>query len=303
MLWRKVTLLGVGLLGGSLGMALREKRLADRVHGFVRREASIQECLAVGAVDSASTDLAEAVQGADLIVLCTPLAQMKALAQAALKNISKEALITDVGSVKGQLVTDLEPLFASRRATFIGSHPMAGSEKMGVSAARVDLFRKAVCVVTPTERSPEHFVLRAEELWKSVGGRPLRLSPQTHDELVARSSHLPHVLAAHLARYVLDASRMREQAQLCANGFRDSTRIASGSPEMWRDIVLMNRAALKQTLREYQEQLNRFESLLDKGDQAQIESFFQAAKQLRDSWAVPHAGCEGEARCEAQSLE
>jgi prephenate dehydrogenase len=243
--WRKVTLLGVGLLGGSLGMALRKRRLADRVHGYVRRQASIQECLQAGAVDSASTNMAEAVGNADLIVLCTPLAQMSALARAALEDVAKGAVVTDVGSVKGQLVAELEPLFRTREATFIGSHPMAGSEKMGVSAAREDLFQNAVCVVTPTANSPADLISRTEDLWKSVGARILRLSPETHDELVARSSHLPHVLAAHLARYVLDPSHVKEQSQLCANGFRDSTRIASGSPEMWRDIVMMNKDRLE----------------------------------------------------------
>jgi prephenate dehydrogenase len=294
MRWRKVTLLGVGLLGGSLGMALRKKGLADSVHGYVRREASVQECLQAGAVDSASTHIAESVQDADLIVLCTPLAQMSALARAALSDISHGVLVTDVGSVKGELVAELEPLFAGRGAIFVGSHPMAGSEKMGISAAKADLFQDAVCVVTPTAKSPANEVSRTENLWRSIGARTLRLSPETHDELVARSSHLPHVLAAHLAHYVLGPNHVKEQSQLCANGFRDSTRIASGSPEMWRDIVMMNKRALKRALIEYQEQLKQFQALLEKSDQTEFERFFQNAKQLRDAWT---------ARCSAQSPE
>ena len=286
MRWRKVTLLGVGLLGGSLGMALRRRELAEWVHGYVRREASVRECLEVGAADRASTNLFEAVKGAELIVLCTPLAQMSGLARSALNDIAPGVLVTDVGSVKGQLVAELEPLFAGRDAMFIGSHPMAGSEKMGVSAARPDLFHNAVCVVTPTSKSPREYVSRTEDLWKSVGARTLQLTPEVHDELVARSSHLPHVLAAHLARYVLDAGRAKELSQLCANGFRDSTRIASGSPEMWRDIVMMNKEALKQALAEYQQSLKRFEMLLDHDDQRQVEAFFLSAKQLRDEWAA-----------------
>lgn len=292
--WRKVTLLGVGLLGGSLGMALRKRRLAGQVHGYVRRESSMGECLAAGAVDTASINLAESVRGADLVVLCTPLAQMGELSRLAISSVAAGTLVTDVGSVKGPLIRELEPLFAAKDATFVGSHPMAGSEKMGVSAARVDLFQNAVCVVTPTGRTLEEQVSRTEQLWQSVGGRTLRLPPEAHDELVARSSHLPHVLAAHLARYVLDPLHAPEQAQLCANGFRDSTRIASGSPEMWRDIAVMNKTALQRALREYQQSLKSFEALLESSNAAGIEEFFRTARQLRDSWV---------AKCAARSPE
>jgi prephenate dehydrogenase len=275
-------------------MALRKRELAERVHGYVRRETSVPESLQAGAVDSASTNLSEAVKGADLVVLCTPLAQMKTLARSILDNVAPGVLVTDVGSVKGELVAELEPLFASRGAVFIGSHPMAGSEKMGVSAARSDLFQNAVCVITPGPKSSREDVSRTEELWKSVGARILQLSPEVHDELVARSSHLPHVLAAHLAHYVLDPAQAKEQSQLCANGFRDSTRIASGSPEMWRDIVMMNKGALKQALAEYRERLKHFEALLENDNQRQIEALFEKAKQLRDGWAV---------KCASQSPE
>jgi prephenate dehydrogenase len=294
MRWRKVTLLGVGLLGGSLGMALRQRHLAASVHGYVRRPASIDECLHAGAVDTASCDLASSVAGADLLVLCTPLAKMLDLARKSLDYINPGALITDVGSVKGEIVAQLEPLFRAKGAVFVGSHPMAGSEKMGVAAARPDLFENAVCVVTPALATAEEDIKTTEQLWESVGARTLRLSPDLHDELVARSSHLPHVLAAHLASYVLEPGRALEQSQLCANGFRDSTRIASGSPEMWRDIVVMNKSQLKRALAEYKERLGQFERLLDSGDPATIERFFQEAKQLRDSWR---------AKCASQSPE
>jgi prephenate dehydrogenase len=291
---RKVSLIGVGLLGGSLGMALRAQGLADRVHGYVRRTASIAECIECGAVDHASADLDDAVQNADLIVFCTPLAQMYDLAHRSLSSVSGDCLITDVGSVKGRIVQQLEPLFHSRGAIFVGSHPMAGSEKMGVSAARPDLFKGAVCVVTSSERTPAGAVERIESLWTSVGARTMRLSPEVHDQLVARSSHLPHVLAAQLARYVLDAKHAPEQSQLCANGFRDSTRIASGSPEMWRDIALMNRTELKRALKDFTAGLHTFEALLDAGDAEALQQFFETAKVLRDGWTAKCASPSGE---------
>jgi prephenate dehydrogenase len=283
MQWRKVTLIGVGLLGGSLGLALRKRGLASEIHGYVRREMSVAQCVEAGAVDKATTDLAAAVEHADLIVFCTPLAQMEALALSAAPSVQKGALVTDVGSVKAILVRQLEPIFLARGAFFIGSHPMAGSEKMGVAAARADLFQNAACVVTPTAKSPGEKVDEAEALWNQVGGRVLRMSPEAHDELVARSSHLPHVLAAHLASYVLGRGSL-EQAKLCANGFKDSTRIASGSPEMWRDIVLMNRSNLKSALQDFSSRLDEFQALLENGDPAEVERFFQQAKELRDAW-------------------
>ena len=276
-------MIGVGLLGGSLGLALRKRSLAGEVHGYVRRESSIAECVAAGAVDRATLDLPGAVDNADLVVFCTPLAQMEELANVAASRVRKGALITDVGSVKQRLVSQLEPVFAARGASFIGSHPMAGSEKMGVSAARVDLFQNAICVVTPTATSPAERVDETEALWREVGGRIMRMSPEMHDQLVARSSHLPHVLAANLTAFVLGDGSV-EQAKLCANGFKDSTRIASGSPEMWRDIVLMNRENLKNGLEEFSSKLDEFRDLLEKDDPALVEAFFQHAKELRDTW-------------------
>jgi prephenate dehydrogenase len=286
MRWRKVTLVGVGLLGGSLGLALKARALAHRVTGYVRREASIEEAIRGGAVDEAGCDLAQAVAGADLIVLCTPLWQMGALSRRLLPAVDKNAIITDVGSVKKALVDDLEPLFARAGAHFVGSHPMAGSEKMGVGAARADLFENACCVVTPTMASDPEAVAKVEALWAGVGARPLRMDPALHDQLVARSSHLPHVLAANLATYVLAPEFPPEQSLLCAGGFKDGTRVASGSPEMWRDIVTMNRVGVAAALKEFVRAIDQFQAALERNDPAEIEAFFQAAKARRDAWST-----------------
>jgi prephenate dehydrogenase len=282
--WKKVTLVGVGLLGGSLGLALKRRRLVEEVVGFVRRAASVGECESFGAVDVATRDLRRAVAGADLIVLCTPIAQMRPLVKQMLPTLEPGAIVTDVGSVKGSVVRELEPLVARAGAHFVGSHPMAGAEKNGVAAARADLFAGAVCVVTPRPRSNKAAVRKVEQLWKSVGGRLLRLRPQTHDKLVSRSSHLPHVLAAELASLVLSPAHPKLQALLCANGFRDTTRIASGSPEMWRDIALANRGNLLRALAEFVEGLGEFRRVLKRGDADAVSKFFEQAKQRRDRW-------------------
>ncbi|MBI3853787.1 MAG: prephenate dehydrogenase/arogenate dehydrogenase family protein [Verrucomicrobia bacterium] len=282
--WQKITLIGVGLLGGSLGLAIKQRRLAGAVHGFVRRSASIAECEALRVVDHATLDLPRAVENADLIILCTPIAQMRPVTEQMLPVIKRGAIVTDVGSVKGSVIQELEPLVTSVGAHFIGSHPMAGAEKMGVSAARADLFEKSVCVITPTANSDDAAVGQVEEFWRSVGARPLRLTTEIHDELVSRSSHLAHVVAAELANYVLSPAHPKEQAMLCANGFRDTTRIASGSPEMWRDIALANREHLARVLGVFIEDLQEFQIALRDGDQKLIAEFFENAKQRRDQW-------------------
>ena len=282
--WEKITLVGVGLLGGSLGLAIKERRLAYRVAGFVRRPGSIVECEKTGVVDEAGTDLSRAVENADLVIFCTPLAQMAALATRMLSAIKPGCIVTDVGSVKGGVVAELEPMFAGAGAYFIGSHPMAGAEKIGVGFARSNLFAGATCAITPTANTPPEALARLEGFWKGLGTRPLRLSPELHDDLVSRSSHLPHVVAAELANYVLSPVHPREQGMLCANGFRDTTRIAAGSPEMWRDVSLANRKNLARVLGVFIEDLQEFQLALENQDAKAIDEFFAQAKQRRDAW-------------------
>jgi prephenate dehydrogenase len=282
--WQQITIVGVGLLGGSLGMAARQRRLSTRVVGYVRRQASVTECEAAGACDKAEMDIEAAVRGADLIILCTPLAQMRELAERMLPALKRDAIVTDVGSVKGSVVAELEPIFAAAGGHFVGSHPMAGAEKTGVGAAAADLFQQAVCVVTPTVHSDRGAAQRIEDFWRSVGGLPIRMTPEMHDDLVSRSSHLPHVVAAELVNYVLSPVHAKEQAMLCANGFRDTTRVASGSPEMWRDICLSNRVNLARVLGVFIEDLQEFQIAVDAGDAEAIEEFFTKARERRDQW-------------------
>jgi prephenate dehydrogenase len=286
--WNKITLVGVGLLGGSLGMAIKRRRLARRVEGYVRRAARVGECKKFRAVDRATLDLHSAVADADLVVLCTPLAQMKPLVKQMLPALKRDAIVTDVGSVKASVVKELEPLAAKAGAHFIGSHPMAGGEKTGVSAARADLFENAVCVVTPTKRSNKAALRKVEQFWKSVGSRLLVLAPESHDQLVSRSSHLTHLIATTLANYVLNPALPKHQATLCANGFRDTTRIASGSPEMWRDIALANRHNLSRALEGLVADVEKIQRALKICDAKAVSRFFETAKQRRDKWS---AGC------------
>jgi prephenate dehydrogenase len=281
--WKKVSIVGVGLLGGSLGQALRKRKLAGQVTGCVRRAASIRECRRAGAVDSATLDFAEGVADADLVVLCIPIAQMRGTLQKLLPHLKRGAIVTDVGSVKGPVVRELESIVAGVGAHFVGSHPMAGSEKMGVGAAKPGLYRGAICVVTPTRKSNPRAVRAVERLWKSVGAQVLRLSPALHDQLVARSSHLPHLLAAQLVNHTL-GNGTEAQPLLCATGFRDTTRVASGSPEMWRDIAVANRANISKSLGKFIGELRVLQKAVRAGDGEALAWFFAEAKERRDAW-------------------
>ena len=284
MRWNKIGLIGMGLMGGSLALAVKQKQLATRVHGYVRREGSIAEGMKLGMADAITTDLKEAVRDADLIILCTPLSQMQTLATQMQPHLKPGAVVTDVGSAKGTVVQEVEPIIHAAKAHFVGSHPMAGSEKSGLSAARADLFFNAICLVTPGAHATVEAICAVQNFWKAIGGWPIRMTPDLHDDLVSRSSHLPHVIAAELANYVLSPAHPKEQALVCANGFRDTTRIAAGSPEMWRDIALANRKNLGRVLGVFIEDLQEFQFALERGDVQAVEEFFTNAKLRRDQW-------------------
>jgi prephenate dehydrogenase len=284
--WNKITLVGVGLLGGSLGLALRRRKLAKEIAGYVRREASIKDCERADATDYATTDLLAAVSGADLVVLCTPLAQMKPLVRQMLPALKRGAIVTDVGSVKGSVVRSWN------RSSPRRGHISSAAIRWRAARSKVCRRRGRSCLNAQSVSSPRRGkpiprrCARWRQLWKDVGARLLRTSPDAHDALVSRSSHLPHLMAATLANLVLDPKLPKEQAMLCATGFRDTTRIASGSPEMWRDIALTNRKHWARVDRIHRRVADKFQSALKCGDTKAIAKFFETAKQRRDNWCA-----------------
>ena len=280
----KITIIGAGLLGGSIGLASRARGLARRVAALVRRPESVGDCQALGIADAVTLDPAEAVNDADLIVLCTPVSGMAGLAKRILPHLKPGAVVTDVGSTKQQLVTELTPLCAEAGAHFVGSHPMAGSEQTGPSAARADLFEGAACVVTPADTTDAGALAAVNAFWAGLGSHPLEMTPSLHDRLVARCSHLPHLLASALAKRVLDPGHGEQQAQLCATGFRDMTRLAAGSPVMWRDIVGSNREDILAAIDEFADELGQLRGLIATDSLESIESWLQKAKAARDEW-------------------
>ena len=282
--FQKISIIGVGLLGGSIGLAVKRRKLALKVFGLVRNKAKLEACKKLCVADFFTGNLQQCVRDADLIILCTPISQMRPLVLRMLPALKSGAILTDVGSVKSGVVRELESLVQKNGVHFIGGHPMAGGEKAGVSAARENLFQNAVCVLTTTKRTNSTALKLLEQFWQSLGARTLRLDAAQHDLLVSRASHLPHVAAATLASLVLDSKQPKQQAALCAAGFRDTTRIASGSPEMWRDIVLANRKNVSQSVDAFVAELKKFQTALKKSDGQAVEKFFATAKTRRDGW-------------------
>jgi len=271
-----LAILGPGLLGGSLALAVRARAPQCRVSIWARREAAVEEVRAAGICDLASTDLAQVVEGADVIVLCVPIGAMPELAQRLAPLVGPTTLVTDVGSVKAPVVEALAPLFQR----FVGSHPMAGSEQAGLAAARADLFEGTVSLVTPHPGIAPGVAEEAAALWRLVGCEVRTLSPAEHDASIGLVSHLPHLIAAALVDFVCAGTP--GAVEFCGNGLRDTTRIASGHPEMWTEIVATNHAVLGSQLQAFIARLQQVARDIAGGDDSKLKEFLTNAKIQRD---------------------
>jgi len=274
---RHVTVIGVGLLGGSAALALKACDPAITIAGVGRRKSSLAAALAAGAVDTVHLDAGETAGKSDLFILATPVGAFEKHLRAIAPRLKKGALVTDVGSTKVGVVHSAERILG-KAGQFVGSHPMAGSENKGVAFARADLFAGATCIVTPTASTPPALTRRAERLWQSFGMQTVRMSPAAHDRAAARISHLPHALAALLMMLAA-----KGDLAIAATGFRDATRLASGDPEMWRDILVTNRKPIIAAIDAFDESLMQLRDLLRLADAPGIEKFLLAAKRRRDS--------------------
>jgi prephenate dehydrogenase len=271
---RTVSILGVGLLGGSIGLAVKERISGCRVVGYGHRQSSLDEAVRRGAIDQGCSDPALAVQGADLVILCTPVGVFADMLRGIRPAVGR-ALITDVGSTK-RSVAKLAGEILSDPSRFVGSHPMAGSEKRGIQFGRADLCDGALCLVTPTERTDPAAVSDVEAFWQVLGMRTLRLSPADHDRRVAQISHLPHALAA-----VIVGSPEPESLELAGRGFLDLTRIAAGDGALWRDILIDNRDNMRECIDQIVADLGRFAELLDPEKGEELRKFLDAAADRR----------------------
>jgi prephenate dehydrogenase len=277
-----MTVCGVGLIGGSLALIAKREGLVERVVGLGRTQKNLDVALERRIVDDATRDPAAAARGADLVMLAVPIRTMPETLTAMTPYLPPEAVITDVGSVKGWVVRALEPLLGPRMA-LVGVHPVAGKETTGASAADESLFIGRRTIITPSARSTPDAIDRIERLWQATGSRVERMAPDEHDQILARASHLPQVVASALAA-ALAGERVggREAAAYGAGGLRDTTRIAASSAEMWRDIVLTNRGAIIDSLKLFRRALEEFERAIADGDVARFEAIFNRGRALRE---------------------
>jgi prephenate dehydrogenase len=277
---RRLAVIGVGLLGGSVAKAARAHGIAQEVVGIGRDLARLEPARADGALDRATTDLADGVRGADFVVVAAPVLTIEHLLHRVWDALADDAVVTDVGSSKTAIARTAVTLARRRPRTFVGSHPMAGSEKSGYGVARADLFRDALVVVTPTETSPPAAVKTVTAFWEQLGARVVTLDPETHDAAVAAISHLPHLVACALVDAVSRATP--DALALAARGFKDTTRIAAGDPTMWQEIFLANRAPMLETLAAFRRSLAELTQLVEDGDAFGLEAALARIKAARE---------------------
>lgn len=272
-----VTVVGVGLLGGSLGLGLKKRGGAKTVRGVGRREESLNKALAGGSIDEAFTQIEPAVDQADLVVLCTPAAMVPDFLDTIRPLCGPSCVVTDVASTKASICSHAADTWDAPRR-FVGSHPMAGSEKYGPEHGDADLYEGAIAFVEQGEGLDPEAVDRVTELWESLGSETVRIAPALHDTLAARTSHVPHIVAAALAQLTDTGDDLRA---FVGQGFRDTTRIAEGRPEIWRDICLTNANAIGQGLDEIIEKLQQATDAINTGDCDRLDRYFQDGLQAR----------------------
>src|SRR5262245_4823136 len=281
--WDTVAIVGVGLIGGSIGWALRGRRLERQLIGIGRRRESLEQALSRGCITQISTSVPEGVKQAQLVVVCTPVELIAQHVAEAAAAAPAGCLITDAGSTKAQLVADAEKALTAKlpqKVLFVGSHPIAGRERNGPEAAQADLFVGRVVVMTPTDRTDPAAAAAIEEFWRSLGAEVVKMNPEAHDAVIARTSHLPHLVAAALASTTPQDGDCRP---LIGNGWSDTTRIAAGDPELWRQIFLANRGPTLNALADFETVLRTWRHALESGDGQLLTQLLKEGKSRRDA--------------------
>lgn len=281
-LFNCVSIMGVGLIGGSLALAMRRHGLCKTVVGYSRHEVNLKKALDCGAIDEYTLDAALAVKHADLIVMATPLSAMLEIFRAIHDKLLPGALITDVGSAKAGVLRAASLAFGRVPDTFVPGHPIAGTENSGVDAAFAELFVNRRVVLTPLPTTSSHAVAKIRTLWEKVGAKVRETSVEHHDELLAATSHLPHVLAYTLVELLAGFSEQEAVFDYAAGGFRDFSRIASSDPTMWRDICVDNSHALISIIERYETKLHIVKQAIEARDGAKLLEIFTRAKTTRD---------------------
>ena len=275
----RLAIIGVGLIGGSFALALKQAKAVSKVTGVGRNATNLKLALERGIIDSTAPDPASAARGADLVLIATPVAQFPGV----FSNLGdSNALITDGGSTKRDVIAAARKALGKRISQFVPAHPIAGAEKSGAAAASADLFRGKRVVLTPLDENPKDAIAKVDAAWSACGARTTRMDADEHDAVLAAVSHLPHLLAFALVHEVASRKNSEQLFSFAAGGFRDFTRIASSHPEMWRDICVANRDRLLEELSRYERKLGQVKALLD--SPAELEKLFAAARDARNKW-------------------
>jgi prephenate dehydrogenase len=285
--FQRAALIGTGMIGGSIGIALREKQLVGSIAGYDRDADACHEAVSLGAIDEMAETAGEAVINADLVILAVPIMGTIDLLKEILPKISPGALITDVGSTKGSIMATAETIIPPD-IYYIGGHPMAGSEESGIKGADPGLLENAIYVLTPGTNTPPEIVAKLSQMLEKAGAEPLVLDPFIHDRAVAAVSHLPQMIAATLVQSVAGSSDLELVRTLAAGGFRDSTRIALSNPDVWCDICMSNRWSLIAALKQFKESFNVLEKYLTESNAEAIKEYLLQARDYRKS--IPYRG-------------
>ena len=278
----KITIVGVGLIGGSLAKAIKEKNLAKTVFGYGRDRSRLEEAKKHNIIDDYSTQIEEAVNHADIIVIATPVGTFRNIFSEVKPLIANDVIISDVGSTKTNIVDIAKEILGDKSQCFVPAHPIAGKEKSGFEASDGNLYNGKKVIITPIEDNSSESIQVIESMWKNVGAEVDFMSPQSHDDLLGMTSHLPHMLAFSLVNYLVDQN---PSASIYAGGgFKDFSRIASGDAVMWRDICLQNKDKIITHLRGYQSTVEELIDAIDQEESDKLELLFATAKKTRDSW-------------------
>ena len=276
-----LTIIGVGLIGGSVAKALRCENAVGHVTGFGRRESTLQRAQALGVIDSWSLDLDAAVERAEVVILASPVNSIASIFHELKPCLGEATIVTDAGSVKGSIVDAAVRGLGDKIVNFVPGHPIAGKEKSGVDAASETLFRGHRTILTPMANTGTEAISAVKDMWETMGAEVVFMEPSVHDELLALTSHLPHALAFILVDLLSRQTNSKDCFNLSAGGFYDITRVASGDPVMWRDIFLSNKQAILQRLTEYSSTIDDLAELIDRSDSSALEEMFKHANRVR----------------------
>lgn len=282
--FRKIVVFGAGLIGGSFALALRKAEAVGEVVGFGRSAATLEQARQLGIIDRIGSDEAAEVRDADLVLLATPVGQMADIMARIAPHLGRHTLVTDGGSTKGDVVAAARANMGGRIAQFVPAHPIAGAEKSGAAAAMAELYQGKKVVLTPLPENPKESVARVRKAWELCGANVSELTAEQHDAVFAAVSHLPHLLSFALVHDLAQRGDRDLLLSFAASGFRDFTRIAASSPEMWRDICLANRDALMNELQQYASELHVLFRALEDRDAAKLEQVFSEARKVRSNW-------------------